>query len=211
MKLNEDNGDDYINVLNDKDDDYEKYLKPEKKVKKEKEIRNKTFLSLKRKRQQKQRSDIQNALIEIMGKNLKSMDEIRGYLASKFLNYSDSTIRFMSDIAQTKVVNGKLVVSDSFANKNIVYRVCSDLVNVSFITNDTLWIAMHFRKKINTTNYSALPLTNITIKKMHISGPPFLFNGDLNHGYVQDNSPDFFAFGVDANIGNNKVNNYDTI
>ena len=211
MKLNEDNGDDYINVLNDKDDDYEKYLKPEKKVKKEREIRNKTFLSLKRKRQQKQRSDIQNALIEIMGKNLKSMDEIRGYLASKFLNYSDSTIRFMSDIAQTKVVNGKLVVSDSFANKNIVYRVCSDLVNVSFITNDTLWIAMHFRKKINTTNYSALPLTNITIKKMHISGPPFLFNGDLNHGYVQDNSPDFFAFGVDANIGNNKVNNYDTI
>jgi hypothetical protein len=211
MKIDEDDNDDYINVLNNKDDDYEKYLKPEKKVKKERETRNKTFLSLKRKRQQKQRSDIQKALIEIMGKNLKSMDEIRGYLASKFLDFSDSTIRFMSDIAYTKVVNGKLVVSDSFANKNIVYRVCSDLVNISFITNDILWIAMNFRKKINTANYSALPLTNITIKKMHISGPPFLFNGDLNHGYIQDNSPDFFAFDIHKEVGNNKVNNYASI
>lgn len=186
-------------------ENYEKYRKPERKVKKEREIRNKVFLGLKRKKVRKPKSELQEILDEIMAKNLKTFDEIKGFLASKYLNFENKTVNFLSDISQTKVINGKLVVSDSFANKKISYRVCSNFNDIKFITNDFLWLAMNFKSKWPDDSFSALKFDDkFKITKVNVISPPFLVDGDLNNGFIQDNTAGFFAYGLD-NLTTNEI------
>ena len=102
----------FEDVHGDKED-YEKYLAVQKKVKKEKTIRDKLFSDLKRKKKKKPKSSFQEIIDGLSKKKYKDFYEIKDYLSSeKGINVKRRTLTFLETVMKARVVNGKFTVSD---------------------------------------------------------------------------------------------------
>jgi len=187
----------FEDVHGDKED-YEKYLAVQKKVKKEKTIRDKLFSDLKRKKKKKPKSSFQEIIDGLSKKKYKDFYEIKDYLSSeKGINVKKRTLTFLETVMKARVVNGKFTVSDTFANTPITYKIVGSEFNTSYMTNDNLWIASKFREIFDGDSYFCLPFDNkFYIKSAQIVSSPFLFNGVSEKGFLQDNDPDFFSYNI---------------
>ena len=185
-----------IDIVGDKDK-FLKFLRPEKKVV-AKTTKDKMFLSLKRQRTTKPKSQIQKMSDAITAKKLKNFDEIRDYLLSKYTNVKEKTINFLSAIAKSRVINGRINLTDSFANTPIIYRIACNAGNTQWLSNDILFIAFFMRCLVK--GLTCIPLdSRAKIKYMKVVSPPFLAEGEIKRGFIQDGSPYFFAYGVSGN------------
>lgn len=183
-------------IVGDKDK-FLKFLRPEKKVV-AKTTKDKMFLSLKRQRTTKPKSQIQKMSDAITAKKLKNFDEIRDYLLSKYTNVKEKTINFLSAIAKSRVINGRINLTDSFANNPIIYRLACNAGNTAWLSNDILFIAFFMRSLIK--GLPCIPIdSRAKIKYMKVISPPFLAEGEIKRGFIQDGSPYFFAYGVSGN------------
>lgn len=184
-------------IVGDKDK-FLKFLRPEKKVV-AKTTKDKMFLSLKRQRTTKPKSQIQKMSDAITAKKLKNFDEIRDYLLSKYTNVKEKTINFLSAIAKSRVINGRINLTDSFANTPIIYRLACNAGNTAWLSNDILFIAFFMRSLVK--GLTCIPLdSRAKIKYMKVISPPFLAEGEIKRGFIQDGSPYFFAYGVSGNV-----------
>ena len=188
----------FENVYGGNDIDYEENLKVKKKEKKQKEVRNKLFLGLKKKRNRKPKSQIQELIDKISQKKLTDFYDIKSFLQTdQGLSLQDNTLKFLKSVASAKVVNGKFTVSDTFANKPIIYKVVSKEFLSKFMTNDSLWIASKFREVYDGTNYECLPFDKkFYVKSAVVVSPPFLYNGSIERGFIQDNNSNFFSINM---------------
>lgn len=181
----------------DEEEQYKKALKYKKKEKKPREVKYFPTLNLKTKRSKKPQTEIQKMSNKIYGKNLQTMDEIKVFIGSEYKKFDDLTMKFLYTIAKSKVVNGKISFSDSLANSPIIYRLKLKMGKRSWLSNDFLYLASIFRTNFEN-NVGSVPLNgNTKIKSVTVISAPFVYEGDTMRGFIQDNSEDFFCFGVD--------------
>lgn len=177
-----------------------KYRDALKKKKEEKvrEVEYKTLLGLKTKRTKKPKSELQKISDKIFSKNITGIEEIRMFIGSEFKKFDEVTNKFLSTIAQSKVINGKLVISDTLANRPLVYKLKVKMGERNWISNDGLFLAKVFRQAF-PGNIGSVNLTgSALIKDVTIASVPFLYEGETKKGFIQDNRESFFCFGLEA-------------
>ncbi len=176
---------------------YREALK-KKKEEKHRESEYKTLLGLKKKREQKPRSELQKISDKIFSKNITGVEEIRMFIGSEFKKYDEITNKFLSTIAKSKVINGKLVISDTLANRPLLYKLKVKAGERNWISNDGLFLSKIFKqafpKDIGAINLNS----NFQIKNVTVVSVPFLYEGETKKGFIQDNKENFFCFGLEA-------------
>ncbi|MBQ2644137.1 hypothetical protein IJG14_01015, partial [bacterium] len=169
-----------------------------KKEEKKKETEYKTLLGLKKKREQKPRSELQKISDKIFSKNITGVEEIRMFIGSEFKKYDEITNKFLATIAQSKVINGKLVISDTLANRPLLYKLKVKAGERNWISNDGLFLSKIFKQAF-PGNIGAVNLGgNFLIKNVTVVSIPFLYEGETKKGFIQDNEENFFCFGLEA-------------
>lgn len=120
------------------------------------------------------------------------------FIGSEFKKFDDATNKFLSTIAQSKVINGKLVVSDTLANRPLLYKLKVQMGSRNWISNDALFLAKIFKQAFPKNIGSVMLNGNALIKDVTIASVPFLYEGETKKGFIQDNKDSFFCFGLEA-------------
>lgn len=177
-----------------------------KKEEKHRESEYKTLLGLKKKREKKPRSELQKISDKIFSKNITGVEEIRMFIGSEFKKFDEITNKFLSTIAQSKVINGKLVISDTLANRPLLYKLKVKAGSRNWISNDGLFLSKVFKQAF-PKDVGAVDLSgNFQIKNVTVVSVPFLYEGETKKGFIQDNKENFFCFGLEALEGEELTN-----
>ena len=187
----------YLSKIDIKPED----LKRKKKSKKEKTIRNISFLIGKKRRTTKPPSDIAKISRELITKDIKQPAEIRTYLLSQGKSISEKDSYFYEMLVNSYVVNGNMRISDVLANKPIYSFYYLTDFKTKIISNDELFIRAFaysalVRGETKEIEMSLLPY--VDIDKATFASIPFVCDGKVEKGYYQDYTGTFAAVGVET-------------
>lgn len=187
----------YLSKIDIKPED----LKRKKKSKKEKTIRNISFLIGKKRRTTKPPSDIAKISRELITKDIKQPAEIRTYLLSQGKNISEKDSYFYEMLVNSYVVNGNMRISDVLANKPIYSFYYLTDFKTKIISNDELFIrafAYSALVRDETKEIEMSLLSYVDIDKATFASIPFVCDGKVEKGYYQDYTGTFAAVGVET-------------
>lgn len=161
------------------------------------------FLAKKIKRV-KDTSDFGLWMKDVLKKRLTDTNQIKSYIEGKFNRTPSESIQsILSMLGRTKVTNGKMVLSDNFANKPLYFYVNYDKIGFNVFSNDDLFLA-YFYKKVydyyvkSSPNSDILPfMSDGIIVKAYFISKAFIYDGEIKKGYYQDFQANFSAIGVD--------------
>lgn len=187
----------YLSKIDIKPED----LKRKKKSKKEKTIRNISFLIGKKRRTTRPPSDIAKISRELITKDIKQPAEIRTYLLSQGKNISEKDSYFYEMLVNSYVVNGNMRISDVLANKPIYSFYYLTDFKTKIISNDELFIrafAYSALVRDDTKEIEMSLLPYVDIDKATFASIPFVCDGKIEKGYYQDYTGTFAAVGVET-------------
>ena len=161
------------------------------------------FLAKKIKRV-KDTSDFGLWMKDVLKKRLTDTNQIKSYIEGKFNRTPSESIQsILSMLGRTKVTNGKMVLSDNFANKPLYFYVNYDKIGFNVFSNDDLFLA-YFYKKVYDYYVKESPTSDILpfmsdgiIVKTYFVSKAFIYDGEIKKGYYQDFQANFSAIGVD--------------
>ena len=136
------------NVDAKKKDLYRLAREAKAKKKKAKQVKDRLFLVMQKRVERKPPSYLQKLINMVTRKNLKTEFDIREFLAGLGENVSDGTVDYVKLVGQTKVVNGKLTFSDSFANRPIYIPFLIKSAATKVFSNDTLYLAGNLKTNL---------------------------------------------------------------
>lgn len=193
------------NLRNIKDkEDYDYILKND--LKKEKYVKNKVFLAMKRQKPKKSPSATQALINFIVKKKPASRHGVEDILAGKGYMDEPALTNIAWLISQTKIVNEKVVLSDRISEKPLYEYYPTYLENVIALTNDVLYLWMILCSDCQAdTDESMMPrllkklITETGILEYcQITSSPTNYEGEAKKGYYQDFSGDFLALNLES-------------
>lgn len=194
------NDDPVRNVDSKKRDLYRLAREAKAKKKKAKQVKDRLFLVMQKRVERKPPSYLQKLINMVTRKNLKTEFDIREFLASLGENVSDGTVDYVKLVGQTKVVNGKLTFSDSFANRPIYIPFLIKSAATKVFSNDTLYLAGNLKTNLpNNPFFNAYNklISNLIVDSIHVISQPFYAENETKKGYIQDYEADFCAIGLE--------------
>ena len=186
---------------------YKRALKTE--IKKQKKLKNKIFLELKRKRpQKKEASSMQSIANQVLKKKISDPKAVVAYLASIIDSPDDRTKNIISIIASSKVYNDRIVLSDRISDKPLYTYYSTYYEKVTALTNDVLYLRMiydtdikaedNFKNKDTKKAFQEFMLNQTLIESVQIISSPTNFEGTIKKGYYQDYEGQFLALNLDS-------------
>ena len=185
---------------------YKEALKRE--IKKQKKIKEKIFLELKRKRPVgKVISPMQALANKVLKKKITTAGDAVRFLEGEILNPDERTKNIISLIATSKVFNDRIVLSDRISDKPLFTYYATYYENVTSLTNDLLYLWMIYVNDIKgETMYDKETLKvfiefmtkDTKLSGVYIVSSPTNFEGVIKKGYYQDYSGDFLALNLDS-------------
>lgn len=180
----------------------------EKKKKKARVITNAYTVLSKRKRSRAPKSDIARWTSELIKENLKTPEQIAGYLAKQGKSLDQNNKNLFSILVSSKIFTGNVRVSDILTNKPLYGYIYIKGLQTRTLTNDILFLNCVFSRSIendyikNFSDYAYL--SHVNIVNAVFCSPPFNCTGEIQKGYYQDYSNDFAAIGLQALTKENK-------
>ena len=164
-----------------------------------KDPKNVILLNLKRKRSKKQNTEIQDLLNKIYKANATTEEGIANVLSknNKYIGNKD-TIKFLKTIAETKVNNQKIVLSDRISNIPMYEYCVYTFYDVEVLSNDILYLWTNLISSVTAeADEDTKKIVNMA-KFAEVTIVSNLFDGDneINQGYLQDYNGDFCAINV---------------
>ena len=188
------------NVDSKKRDLYRQARETKATKKKAKQVKDRLFLVMQKRAERKPPSYLQKLINMVTRKNLKTTFEIKEFLASLGENVSDGTTDYIKLVGKTKVVNGKLTFSDTFANKPIYILYLIKSAATKVFTNDTLYLAGNLKTNLPVNDffnkYNKI-IQNLIVDGAHVVSQPFYAESQTKKGYIQDYEADFCAIGLE--------------
>lgn len=159
------------------------------------------LLVSKRLKRKKPESDINTLAKELTKKGVESLDGIRKYFSEKGVNIPSSTSRIYELIVKSKVVNNKLFINDTLANKPLHYYMVFRNLSSNMFSNDNLFLELLYHRLItdfkeNKDQNTSKMLKCARLNKFHLSSVPFNIMASIDRGYYQDFSDKFAAVGL---------------
>lgn len=183
-------------------------LRAQPREKKVKTITEALFIAKRKRRSKNPPSEAQKWADEITRKGLKTLEDIRSYFAQNLVSMTDANYGFYKMIAESKVINNKLHLTDSLANTPLVNYFFIDRVSVKVITNDWLYLASCFKYRLSqlqgNADYKEFVKNSTILNVTYVSKS---FNADWTYtkGYYQDFKDDFSAIGTETLSNENRT------
>ena len=162
------------------------------------------FIAKKMKRP-KDTSDFGKWMQDILKKKMTDVTQIKSLIEGKYSKTpSPAAQKLLSLFGRTKVSNGRLLLSDNFANKPLYFYVNWDKFNFNVFSNDELFLSALYKDlydkfSVAAPNSDILPfMSNGIIMKVYYVSKPFVYEGVVKKGYYQDFQSDFAAIGADV-------------
>ena len=184
-------------------------LKKPPKKKKERKIREISFYIARRPRKKKEPSAFSRWSGEVLRRNLKDYYDIKSAIREKYHESpTDIGLKILKLIGETKVFNGKVILSDHFANQPLYFYVNYLNHPIRVFSNDELYLAYLYQlmytsikidEKIDKESKELLEFMSdgILVKAFFTSKLFILPPKGITSGYYQDYTGDSALIGAE--------------
>lgn len=180
-----------------------------KKEKRKKTIRQLVFEKIRKRKESKPVSIMQKFLNDLGKKKITDEEEIRKYLNEKAYGLSGNSVALLRELAAARVVNGRIMLSDSLARKKLKINFYFGGFQTKVITNDWLYSYYAFnccldsiKKDKENEKDEAKDVINyyykIELNTCHVISGLFLADGIQQKGYIQDYNENICGLNVPA-------------
>ena len=141
---------------------------------------------------------------EILKKSFTDTLTIRNYIKEKYKEDPDKEVlNVLAVLGKSKIVNGKVLLSDKFANNMLYFHVGMTMEGTKQVfCNDNLYLSyryesMYTRLSKQKENMNVLQyMLNAEMVKAYYVSQSFVYDGPIKKGFYQDYKGDFSAVGT---------------
>lgn len=141
---------------------------------------------------------------EILKKSFTDTLTIRNYIKEKYKEDPDKEVlNVLAVLGKSKIVNGKVLLSDKFANNMLYFHVGMTMDSTKQVfCNDNLYLSyryesMYTRLSKQKENMNVLQyMLNAEMVKAYYVSQSFVYDGPIKKGFYQDYKGDFSAVGT---------------